>query len=723
MRKILTLFTLSLLTGYAWCQDIPEYCLENDAAHHFLNDFVYDSDDYTYTKITDYCDPVPYQYYMFEGYRKDRPNPVTIKIENALDTVSTIYVSEYEDFENAYTQTYEKGVDTYEVYNLIPGKIYNYKIESVTKEGMFYNVAQGRFKTTGTLRMLKVDGIFNVRDLGGWTGLGGHQIKYGKLFRGSRMTANSSAAEMITEQGKQAMLAAGIRADLDLRTSNEANMSSSPLSKNTGVTVDYKRIENSYASRISTFDEADASIVAIKWIITELKNNKPVYFHCSVGADRTGTVAFLIGALCGMSEDALAKEFELTSFSADSVVTSGKIEDLRRIRTYDGRFDNKEESYKYAKMIDKVKAFAGNDLQHKVYNHLKTGVNGTKLSEAELDWLINYLVDYAIVKSVTINKSRVSMEPGETFQIVTKVSPATATNPTVHYESSNEGVATVSDEGLVTAVRGGTARITVSADGVSKTLTVNVPLVESSMPAYVEEGGKTWATVKNLITNGSFEYGGYFVNWTAANEREMTLSNFDAVSYAGSDSVYIQSKADGDESSAKSIRTLWKISANKTYVFSYRIKNSTDIQSVSNSNISTSLVTLDPSLYAGADDFVWDDDQDYTYYRPMPVPMSGNSQSLVLGYPSYDGNWTDVTYVFTNTEGYSYLQFMATHMSQNGNNTCLDNFFLSEVTEETAVGLVKAAAGESAAFDMSGRQIEIPAEGYMIIDGKAYYKK
>jgi hypothetical protein len=255
-------------------------------------------------------------------------------------------------------------------------------------------------------------------------------------------------------------------------------------------------------------------------------------------------------------------------------------------------------------------------------------------------------------------------------------------------------------------------------------LSVTIPLVESSMPAYVEDGGKTWATAKNLITNGSFEYGGYFVNWTAANERDMTLSNFDVVNYAESDSVYLQSKADGDESSAKSIRTLWKISANKTYAFGYRIKNSTDIQSVSNSNVSTSLVKLDPSLYAGADDFIWDDDYpDSVYFRPMPIPMSGDGMSLVLGYPSYDGNWTDVTYVFTNTEGYSYLQFMATHMSENGNNTCLDNFFLSEVTDVTAVGLIKAATGQGEAFDMSGRPVEMPVGGYMIIDGKAYYKK
>lgn len=723
MRKIFTLSTLCLLTGIVWSQDIPEYCLENDAAHHYLNDFVYDDDDYSYTKILDYCDPEPLRYYKYDGYRKDQPLPVSLEFTSVMAADGMLYVSENADYSDSLTYAIEKDATGFDIYNLIPGRTYYYKLEYPDQDGTPLVAQSGAFKTTGTLRMLKVDGIFNVRDMGGWTGLGGNTIKYGKLFRGSRMTSNGSADELITLQGKRAMLDAGIRADLDLRTSSERNLSSSPLALNTGVKVDYNYIDDSYKSRISTFDQSDASIRAIKWIISELKKDRPVYFHCSVGADRTGTVAFLIGALCGMSEDALAKEFELTSFSADSVVTNGKIEDLRRRRTYDGRFDNNEADYKYAILIDKVKAISGADLQHKVYNHLKTGVNGTKLTESELDWLINELVDYAIVKSISINKSRLAMNPGETFQIVTKVTPTTATNPTPHYTSSDEGVATVTDDGLVTALRGGTARITVEADGVSKTMTVNVPLVESSMPPYVEKEGKTWATVKNLINNGSFEYGGYFVNWTAANEREMTLSNFDAVNYAGSDSVYIQSKGDGDDSSAKSIRTLWKISANKTYVFSYRIKNSTDIQSVSNNNISTSLVTLDPSLYAGADDFIWDDDKDSVYFRPMPIPLNGNSQSLVLEYPSYDGNWTDVTYVFTNTDGYSYLQFMATHLSQDGNDTCLDNFYLSEVTEETAVDIIKAAKASGNAVDMSGRQVEIPAKGYMIIDGKAYYVK
>lgn len=39
-----------------------------------------------------------------------------------------------------------------------------------------------------------------------------------------------------------------------------------------------------------------------------------VYFHCHGGSDRTGTLAFLIEALLGVSESDLSKDYELTSF-------------------------------------------------------------------------------------------------------------------------------------------------------------------------------------------------------------------------------------------------------------------------------------------------------------------------------------------------------------------------------------------------------------------------
>ena len=44
---------------------------------------------------------------------------------------------------------------------------------------------------------------------------------------------------------------------------------------------------------------------------------KPVYFHCWGGADRTGTVGFLLGGLLGMSYTDLIIDYELTSFSCN----------------------------------------------------------------------------------------------------------------------------------------------------------------------------------------------------------------------------------------------------------------------------------------------------------------------------------------------------------------------------------------------------------------------
>ena len=43
-------------------------------------------------------------------------------------------------------------------------------------------------------------------------------------------------------------------------------------------------------------------------------NNEPLYFHCSAGADRGGTVACIIEAILGMSQSDIDKDYELTNF-------------------------------------------------------------------------------------------------------------------------------------------------------------------------------------------------------------------------------------------------------------------------------------------------------------------------------------------------------------------------------------------------------------------------
>lgn len=49
-------------------------------------------------------------------------------------------------------------------------------------------------------------------------------------------------------------------------------------------------------------------------IFDSVANNEPAYFHCSAGADRTGTVAFIFEAILGVNQSDMDKDYELTCF-------------------------------------------------------------------------------------------------------------------------------------------------------------------------------------------------------------------------------------------------------------------------------------------------------------------------------------------------------------------------------------------------------------------------
>ncbi len=73
------------------------------------------------------------------------------------------------------------------------------------------------------------------------------------------------------------------------------------------------------------------------------------------------------------------------------------------------------------------------------------------------------------VKSVRLNKKSVTIKTGDKFQLKASVSPKKASNKKVTYKSSNPSVAKVSSKGAITALKSGTAKITVTAmDGTGK---------------------------------------------------------------------------------------------------------------------------------------------------------------------------------------------------------------------------------------------------------------
>ena len=66
------------------------------------------------------------------------------------------------------------------------------------------------------------------------------------------------------------------------------------------------------------------------------------------------------------------------------------------------------------------------------------------------------------VTGITLSKDELSMSVGEEYQLTATISPSNATNKKLIWESNNASVATVND-GMVKAIKAGSAKITVTA--------------------------------------------------------------------------------------------------------------------------------------------------------------------------------------------------------------------------------------------------------------------
>ena len=110
------------------------------------------------------------------------------------------------------------------------------------------------------------------------------------------------------------------------------------------------------------------------------------------------------------------------------------------------------------------------------------------------------------VTSITLDPSSVSLEPKQTVQLVATVTPDGATNKALTWSSSDQGVASVDTNGLVTANKSGKATIQAEAtdgSGVYATCEVTVACVHVSdegtvvkQPTCSEEGLKRYSCVK-----------------------------------------------------------------------------------------------------------------------------------------------------------------------------------------------------------------------------------
>lgn len=316
----------------------------------FYNAAAYPDDDYT----TSHLGKITYP------YRADIPVPFTVKWNYREDAMRTMVAVDKKEIgtANAYTmQVYDAtGLNKYPLYNLLPATTYYYKVSHILPDGSIVEAKNGRFVTASEpWRLLYIEGTQNVRDLGGRTGLNGKKVKYGKLFRGAALSDSSFPSLIITGKGRLALAELNVQAELNLgavdtETSIAANCA-------------YKKIGYAnYATAITEASHRANFKVALETIVGWLSEATPrnVYMHCQGGCDRTGTLVFQLLGLLGVSESDLAKEYELSSFSAIG---------LGRLRTTKKAVD----VYDYSGMVAALKTYSGDTLADKFYDFATTG--------------------------------------------------------------------------------------------------------------------------------------------------------------------------------------------------------------------------------------------------------------------------------------------------------------------------------------------------------------
>ena len=161
-------------------------------------------------------------------------------------------------------------------------------------------------------------GIYNVRDNGGYMTSSGKRVKQGLVYRGGEITTMTSSGHYntITEVAKKAFredmgMVGGI--ELDLRGTGDIGdgYKACGFAENGDIAYEMHAIK----SYEQTFTQTRSEVAKI-FEILKTADERPVYYHCFGGADRTGTVGFLLNGVLGVIYTDLISDFELTSYSS-----------------------------------------------------------------------------------------------------------------------------------------------------------------------------------------------------------------------------------------------------------------------------------------------------------------------------------------------------------------------------------------------------------------------
>jgi len=256
--------------------------------------------------------------------RSDKNMGVELAFESNLGLEPSEYkvlVADNEDFENAKELVPDANLKV-NARNLFVNTEYYWKVVTEDEESDVKTFTTGDYPRWILARSLTGEeegrGIFNVRDNGGYMTSSGKRVKQGLVYRGGEITTMSGNGHYntITNVAKKAFredmgMVGGI--ELDLRGNSDISDGYKACGFAENGDIEYQM--HAIKSYEQTFTQTRSEVAPIFEILKNA-DKKPVYYHCFGGADRTGTVGFLLNGLLGVSYTDLVIDFELTSYSS-----------------------------------------------------------------------------------------------------------------------------------------------------------------------------------------------------------------------------------------------------------------------------------------------------------------------------------------------------------------------------------------------------------------------
>lgn len=389
MSSLLLLLSFSLLsscgTSYSIVITYPDNNQIMDIIESPVNDYI--------TAMKKGSDNIEHPYSFYENLSSDvrvsdyasmitdysKFNDITLSFySNKNDEEHIISISENNNLiDSKIIKTKSNIVN---IDNLFANKTYYYQVSNLDKTitSEIYS-----FSTPSDYRLLDAGDVINVRDLGGKMTKSGKRIKQGILYRGSEIVkqtytdfGGTSHYASLTQKAKETFVNdMNIKYELDFRGDDEAyNIETSEL----GSSVEYKRVSLLEYENCLIEEQKPLYKEAMTKIFGASKD-APLYYHCHAGADRTGTISFLIEGLLGVSCIDLMIDYELTSFSRNP-----------RIRDDDKKTYMRFPQLLRGFMSSSYNSDPSDDISTCIYNYF---VDGLGFNNQEVDSFINMMLE------------------------------------------------------------------------------------------------------------------------------------------------------------------------------------------------------------------------------------------------------------------------------------------------------------------------------------------